>query len=85
MRWRVLAAVTGAVAAAIGIIAGVSIALSGPGCRSFRATETIAVGSSGVGCIVFEVPATALADRSRSAAGIPASHEPYGNRVRGLL
>lgn len=29
------------------------------GCRSFPATENIAVGSSGVGCVVFEVPATA--------------------------
>ena len=28
-------------------------------CRSFRDTENIAVGSSGLGCLVFEVRATA--------------------------
>ena len=29
------------------------------GCRPFAGTESIAVGSSGLRCIVFEVPATA--------------------------
>ena len=30
------------------------------GCESFPGTENIAAGQSGIGCIVFEVPSTAV-------------------------
>jgi hypothetical protein len=33
--------------------------MTSPGCQSFPGTENIAAGSTGLGCVVFEVPTTA--------------------------